>query len=234
MSEEQQIPEPRTFTQEEVNKFLADDRRKHKTQNEKLIGQLEELKTSQGLSVAEKSSLEQRIEELQSANMTKEELAKKEKDKLTKGYRKDLESLTSERDNWKVRYTNSTIQRAIIDSAVSNEAFSPNQLVAILQSNTRLVEDLGDDGKPNGNFITKVKFNDIDKDGNPIVLDISVNDAVKRMKEIPEQYGNLFKSGASGGLGLRTESQQSSDTPDFTNSAQYREWRKKNKDFQLD
>src|SRR5438034_11110606 len=75
-------PPPKTFTQDEVNSFLAEDRRKHKVQTEKLINDLEGLKTSRGLSEKEKNELQTRIEELNQQVMTKEQLAEKEKKRL--------------------------------------------------------------------------------------------------------------------------------------------------------
>jgi hypothetical protein len=47
-----------------------------------------------------------------------------------------------------------------------------------------------------------IEFNDIHVEtGEPIVTQLSPLDAVKRMREIPEQYGNLFKANVVSGMG---------------------------------
>jgi hypothetical protein len=116
-----------------------------------------------------------------------------------------------------------------LDEAVKAEAFSAGQLVELLEGRARLVEEMDAEGNPiPDSFIVKVKFKDTDKQGNAVTLDLSVAEVIKRMKEKPEEFGNLFKSGVSGGLGgtagpnpRRDNSKPPSDP------AEYREWRKK-------
>jgi len=61
------------------------------------------------------------------------------------------------------------------------------------------------DGKPTGGHITKVRFNSIGKDNQPVVLDLTVDEAVKKMSETPE-FLNLFRSEGTGGFGDRNNS----------------------------
>ena len=131
----------KVFSQGEVNRMLADDRRKHKAQTEKAIGELEALKTKASLTETERKDLESRIDTMKSELLTKEQLAKKEKDRLEKLHKKDVETLTSERDTWKTKYTTSTIKRAITDEAVTAKAFVPEQIIAMLYPDTRLLKN---------------------------------------------------------------------------------------------
>lgn len=190
-----------TFTQEDVNKFLAEDRRKHKAQTEKTIAELEQLKKSKSLSDQERVTLANRIEELSNQILTKEQLLEKEKAKLQNEHKTQLQKESEEKEGWKKRYTESTITRSIVDAASSNDAFSAEQVVALLQPHTKLVEDVDSDGNALGTFTPRVKFSDVDKDGKPIILDLSVPEAVKRMKDTPEKYGNLFKANIASGIG---------------------------------
>ena len=96
----------KTFTQDQINKALADDRRKHETRTQAAIDELEALKAKATLTDDERSDLETRLDTMKNDLLTKEELGKKDKDKLTKQYSKDLEKLTSERDSWQQRFTN--------------------------------------------------------------------------------------------------------------------------------
>jgi len=63
---------------------------------------------------------------------------------------------------------------------------------------------MDDNGEPTGMLAPKVKFPDTDKDGKSVILDLTVTEAVKRMKELTDQYGNLFKGTAAGGIGGST------------------------------
>lgn len=190
----------KTFTQEDVNKFLAKEKRAWQDKQQKAIDELEALKTKSSLSDKERTELEDRIQTMKNDLLSKEQLAKQEKDKIIKEHRVEVDKLTEERENWKTRYTDATITRAITDAAVLNEAYSPEQIVLMLRSSTRLVEALDEEGKPTGDLIPKVTFSDEDKDGKPVTLEITVPEAVKKMKDI-EKYFNLFKGEGTGGIG---------------------------------
>jgi len=190
----------KSFSQDEVNKFLAEDRRKHNTKLQEALNELNALKAKASLTNTERSELDGRIETLQNELLTKDQLAKKNEEKMRKDYQKTLEGLSTERDSWKTRYETETIVRSITDASIASGAINPKQIVAILRPNTRLVEVLDEEGKPNGELVPKVKFSDTDKDGNPITLELSVSDTVKRMTDM-DDYLNLFVSTGSAGVG---------------------------------
>lgn len=217
------------FTQTQLNKFLAEEKRKHQKQVEKQVSELEQLKKSKNLSDKERESLASRIEDLNNSVLSKEELSRKNEEKLKGEHKRQLESATNERDEWKNRYTQSTITRSIMDEAISAEAYSPNQIVALLQGSTRLVEVLDESGNVvPGQFVPKIKFADTDKEGKPTTLDLTVKEALKRMKDRADEFGNLFKSGVSGGLGDSKNRTIGKDVdPSKLTPAQYREYRKK-------
>lgn len=226
--------EDKKFTQEDLNRLLAEERRKAQTQTQKALEELEALKNKTTLTNEEKAELERRVEDLSNSLLTKEELAKKEKEKLEKQSKQQIEALTTELGTWKNRYNDSTIRRAITDAAVETSAFSPAQIVAILGPQTRLAEELGDDGKPNGELIPKVKFTDVGKDGKPVTLDLTVLEAVKRMAE-KDDYKNLFRVDGTGGVGGTSGRRQTPsgkiDPAELarTDPARYRKLRKEGK-----
>ena len=190
----------KTFTQEEVNTFLAKEKRKTVEVQKKLADQLQTLKKTAELSGDEKTDLEKQITDLESKYLTSDELARQSADKATKKHQKEADDLVNDRDSWKNRYTRATINVAITQAATTNDAISAEQITALLQPTTKIVEKVDDAGKPTGIYEPRVKFQDVDKDEKPITLDLSVPAAVKRMTELP-QYGNLFKGGKTGGLG---------------------------------
>jgi hypothetical protein len=188
------------FSQDDVNRFLASEKRKWKDQQQKAIDELEALRAKANLTDEERQQYDDRIEQMKNELLTKEQLTQKEREKAEKAYKKELEKLTGERDNWKGRFTEATITRAITDAAVSNDAYVPGQIVAIVRPATQLAEELDGEGKPTGNLVPIVELRDKDKDGKPVTLKLSPKDAVKRMKEMDE-YLNLFKGEGTGGLG---------------------------------
>lgn len=199
-SAEAEKNKPKTFTQDQLNAILAEDRRKAKAQNEKIASELEALKSKANLSAQEREDLETRVESLRSEFMTKEEMLKQEKDRETKKLKTELDTKIKESENWRSRFTESTITRSITDAAVSTDAFSPKQIVAQLLPNTRLVEEVDESNQPTGQYVAKVKITDKDKDGKPITLDLTVHEAVKKMSE-QDDFANLFKGKGTGGLG---------------------------------
>ena len=220
---------PKTFTQDDVNRLLAKEKRDFQSKQQTMINELEALKQKSTLTAEERTALENRLEELRNESLTKDELAKKDKDKLLKTHETEKTTLVKERDGWRNRYTDATIARALTDAAVANTAHVPSQIVSILRGQTRLVEELDEAGKPNGNLIPKVTLQDKDKDGKSVTLDLTVSEAVKRMKDM-EDYFNLFKGEGTGGVG-GTNRGGGSGTTRLTDVAadplKYREARKK-------
>ena len=95
------------------------------------------------------------------------------------------------------------MERALQDAAVSGDAFNTNTVMSVLRPMTRLTEITDEKtGKGTGKFKVVVDFPDTDPNtGEPTVTLHSPESAVKRMKELPQIYGNLFKSGVVSGIG---------------------------------
>ena len=194
-------PESKAFTQEEVNALIAKERGKDKERNSQLVKQLESLKSTQSMSQEEKQRLEQQIEDLKTQNMTKEELSAREKKKLETALTRERDEAKETATVWRTRFETSLVARELMDAAIEGDAFNPQQLVSMLTPDTKVVEEHGEDGKSTGRFKTEVVFNDADDDGKPVKLVLTPRELVKRLKDIPAKYGNLFKSGAVAGLG---------------------------------
>jgi hypothetical protein len=218
-----------TISQKKLNSLLAEEKRKYQKQIEGQVTQLEELKKAQGLTQQQRDDLQKRIEDLNNSLLSKEELARKERERLGKEHQTALKGVTDERDTWKSRFAVSTINRSIQDEAVRAKAFNPEQIVDLLATKSTLEEVTDAEGKPTGDFITKIRFSDVDKEGRPITLNLTVPEAVKRMKELPDRFGNLFESGLIGGLGGNRQGNTGTGgkKPEDMTPDEYREWRKK-------
>src|SRR5688572_26214601 len=92
------------FTQADVNRFVAEQHKKTIERANQLEKQLNEVLATKNLTEKEKDDIKARLEEIQNATMSKEEQYKKEIDKTTKTYSKQVESLTGERDTWRKKY----------------------------------------------------------------------------------------------------------------------------------
>lgn len=218
-----------TISQNKLNAIMAEEKRKHQKAVEAHVKQLEELKKAKGLTEQERNSLQSKIEEMQNSLLSTEEVARKEKERLLNAHKTELEGITKERDTWKTRFTTSVIQRSILDAAISAEAFSPNQITYLLDRNTTLVEDQDQDGKPMGTFTPKVHIQDKTKEGKPVTLELTVEEAIKRLKESPE-HANLFKANLKGGLGDTGSDYGTGKNggPPPKDHASYLKWREKN------
>ena len=107
------------------------------------------------------------------------------------------------REEWENRYREGTVERALQDAAVGGDAFNTETVMAVLRPMTRLTEITDEKtGKGTGKFKVVVDFPDTDPNtGEPTVTLHTPEIAVKRMKELPQIYGNLFKSGVVSGIG---------------------------------
>jgi hypothetical protein len=187
-------------SQSKLNSLLAAEKRKYEEPAKKALAELEQIKQTANMTAQEKQALEERMESLRNEFLTKEELAKKEKATLEKKYQTDLEGEKAASQAWKERYTASTIERSIADAANQHKAFSSLQIEAILKPLTKLEEIVDETGKPTGSFKPVVTFTDATDKGESMLYKLSPSEAVKRMSE-KEEFFNLFKSEATGGVG---------------------------------
>ena len=215
----------KTFSQQDVDKIVQ--KRVGKLKSE-LEGLQSKLSTSQ-ISVGQRTMLEEQLEQVTDALKTEKELAEEKQIKLVKKHTADVKRLEDERDAWAVRYKRERVEGDILTAASKFNAYSPKQVVSILRDNTSIVEKLDGDGRPTGQLATQVIFRDV-KDEKPVELKLSVEDAVKRMTEKVEDFGNLFKSEANSGLGLNNVPGRTMRAgPPLDSQEEYEEWRKTHK-----
>ena len=187
-----------TLTQAQFNKALAEDRRKHQAKLEKTI---EEVQARANLTAAEREALTNQLDDLRKEGRTKEAQLAHERKQLKEDYEKKLAEKAKAAETWELRYREGATERALLDAAVSGDAFNTETLMAVLRPMTQLSEITDASGKGTGRFEVKVDFPDTDPNtGEPIKALHTPQSAVKRMKELPN-YVNLFKSGVVSGAG---------------------------------
>jgi len=192
------IKPPADFTpaqQQKFNEALAADRRKHQAALQVAEKQIQDLLAGKSLSEQERAKAEETLATVQMQLRTKEQQAAFERQKLEEAHGKTIKDLNDKATHWESRYKDSTRDRALLDAAVSGDAFQPAQLVTLLKPMAKLVEE-------NGELKTMIEFPDTDPATNEPVMTLRTPDeAVKRMRELPETYGNLFKSNVVSGIG---------------------------------
>lgn len=190
------------FTQDDLNRFLAEDRRKHKDRYKKLEGSYQKMLREGNLHKEQRQKMQQDLEDLQKAFRTKEQQAEYERRQQAEKYKSDLSQASEAAERWEHMYKDSMIERSLQDAAVSAEAFNPKQIVNLLKPATKMVDETDDEGVPVGKMTPKIDFEDIDeKTGERIATLRTPEEAVKRMRELPTLYGNLFKSNVVSGIG---------------------------------
>ncbi len=190
----------RTYSEDEFQKAIEAERKRADESARTAIKELEQHKKNKTLTETEKLELQKKIDDLNSQFLTKEELFKKEKDKLVNTYETNLKDVTSDRDVWKDRFVQSTVARELTDAAVKEDAHDPSVFLALLHGKTEVIEDKGDDGKVRG-FKVKVRLEDVGKDGKIVTLDLDPLQAIKQLKDKPEKFGYLFKGHTATGVG---------------------------------
>lgn len=212
-----QQQQAKTFTQAEVNEMMATNKRKLQEDNKTLVGELQTLRENTQLSEQQKAELTERITQLEATYTTEAQLRERENKVQSEKHAKDLKASNDRADAWQNRFNSALVNTDIAGAAIEFEACSAEQLQAILSPITKVVEALDEERKPNGQFTTQVDFATQDKDNKPIVLKLSVRDAVKEMTKIPKRFGNLFKVGGVGGLEAQTNGSQSVSELDIAN-----------------
>jgi len=196
-----------TFTQDDVNRFLAEDRRKAEAKHQTTLAQYEtkltEALNDKTMTEATRKSLEENLEAVRGQLRTKEQQLAHEKKHLEDAHSVEVTDLKQKVTFWEALYKDSTVERALQDAAVKNEAFNSSQIVVLLRPHTKLLEVVDEKtGKPTGKYRPMVEMDDVDpKTGDPVTMVRTPEEAVKRMKELPENYGNLFKTNVVSGIG---------------------------------
>lgn len=199
-------PESKTFTEDQVNKIVQKRTEKARKAQQTALKRLEQLESQVKMTSEEREELQKEIEELQKQTLSSEEIAKREQKKAKEKYENDLKTATEQAESWRSRHDDLKINYEINSAASKHGVMGASVpfLESYLRPNTKLVEERNEDGEATGNFIPQVTFQDSDEDGNSIEIQMSVQDVVKRMKELPERFGQLFEPDTKSGTGTRS------------------------------
>ena len=150
-----------------------------------------------------RQKLESELEDLQKAFRTKEQQAEYERKQERERFKLEITGFKDSANKWEHMYKDSVIQRSLQDAAVAAEAFNPVQIVGLLRPVTQMRLATDTEGNElEDQMVPLIDFPDIDeKTGERIVTLRTPQEAVQRMKEMPEYYGNLFRANVVSGIG---------------------------------
>lgn len=230
----------KTFTQEDLNRFLAEDRRKTEAKYKEKVDSLEssyqEALNSNQLSDTDRQELENQLEDLRARHRTKEQQLAFDKKQAEEQATQRISELEARSKQWESRFTESTINRELQSAAVEHDAYNPELVVTHLKGSTTLAEKVDQDGKPTGELSPMVTMTVKNEEtGMAESLKMTPIEAVQYMKKNPERYGGFFKNNIREGIGgtSATGGGMSGDgTVDLTkiSDAQYFKLRKENPD----
>jgi hypothetical protein len=189
------------FTQDDLNRLLAEDRRKHEARYQVQLTRaqqaIEEASKNQNLTLQEREQLAQQLEDMRKETQTKEQQLAHDKEQ----YETKLKQEKKGRETAEALYKETTITRDLTEAAVAHDAYNVETLVAVLKPWSRVEEVKDAKGKGTGRFQTIVDFPTTDPEtGEPIVISLPAKKAVKQMTEKPEKWGNLFRAGVAAGV----------------------------------
>jgi hypothetical protein len=196
---------PEVFNQEQVNAIVAADRRKLVEKYQSLEGMYKSALEDQNLTKEARAQLETKLEDVQKTYLTKEETLIAEKKKLEENLSKEANQWKEAANRWENQFKQTLVERTLQDAAVQHEAFNASQIISLLRPMTKVAEKLDDHGKGTGQYEVIVDLADVNSEtGTSQVTRRAPEDAVKRMKELKDLYGNLFKPNVVSGIGAGT------------------------------
>lgn len=196
-------PAGKLFTQADVDKIVQDYRVNMQKTIKEQTERLEVLQNTANLTAAEKEELKQTLENLSNQHKTEAQRQADAAEKAKKKYESDLALEQSEKKKYQTGYHNLIITNAITVGAAVSKAADPsgNQLKMMLLPQAKVVEQVGEDGKPTGNLVAVVPLNYTDpKTKKAVSVELPVAEAIAKMSELDE-YANLFLIDGRPGVG---------------------------------
>jgi hypothetical protein len=224
----------KSFSQKDLNTFLAEDRRKHQEKYEKLEVSMTKMLEDTNLQKEQRAKIASELQDLQASHRTKDQQreyeVKQERDRFTT----ELETAKEKVIQWETLYKSSVVDRSLQDAAIEHDAFNPVQIMGLLRPNTRMQEQVDEQGNPLGSFSPVIDFPDTDETtGEKVTTLRTPEEAVQRMKELPHLFGNLFRSNVVSGIGSGSatggvKSGEGRIDPTKLTAEQYRKVRREN------
>ena len=222
----------KTFTQDEVNRMMAEHKRTLQENNAALVTQLEELRKNTALTQQQKDELDTRIQVLSQQHLTEQQKLQLQLDQATKKAKTEAETLAQEAKTWKGAFEGTMIENAVLAGSSEHKAVNAGQLLDLLRGKAKVVQELDASGQPTGKFLVKLPVKVVNpKTKAAEILELDAVEAIGKMREDPSN-GNLFMFDGKTGLGGTNHPNNTAagdGTPDFSKMtpSEFRAWRDK-------
>ena len=213
------VPAVKTFTQEEVNKLMANNRQKLQSDFATASKELNQAKLDANASQEEIATLKSQTTVLEESLMTEKELADRKLAQTEEQQVTALADATTKATFWETRHYNSLIAADITEAAALEKAHNPAQVVQLLRDNSKVVTDA------EGTLSVQITLDAVDKDGKATKLVLDPKAALKEYASRQENM-NLFTAPGTGGLGMNRGRDNTPVNPKTMTPAEYLEYRK--------
>lgn len=163
----------------------------------------EEMAEKARLTEDQRVEYEAEAERLRRQTLTAEEITKREAKKAKDAYESRVTNAEKAAQTWEQRFKALKVNNEIQTSAAEHGVLPTSiPFVAAFLGNNIKLEPVKSDTGEIIDFTTIVNFTDPQgADGKPVEVQLPVSDTLKRMKELPDLFGNFFQAPSSGGTG---------------------------------
>lgn len=189
-----------TYSKADLERAVQAERTRLEQLNRKTVLDLQRLQQSAATTTEEKDALSKRITELEQEYMSKEELAKRAKEKSDKELSEKLEKAEQTAQHWQTMFQRQLKSTAVVAAAAEAGAKKPEMFLSLLGEDIVTTEVTDDEGKSTGRYEVKVKYRKPEADGKVKELVLAPVDAFKILREDSE-YSFLFNGDKASGLG---------------------------------
>lgn len=189
------------YSQADLDKHIGGYKFGAKKELEKAAAEAAKLAEDKRLTQEERDQYAKQRDDLEAQYKTQKELEEQRVKKLQDDHKKQLETAQGDVKVYKSKYATLLTDTSLLEAVATADEVIPGQLKKFLKPDTFLTDELDGSGKATGEQVVKVNFDDVDAAGKAVKLVLSPSEAIKRMKELPERFGNFFKGVGVGGVG---------------------------------
>lgn len=194
-------PDEKKYTQKDLDKHIGGYKFKVEAELKKAENSARQLAEDKRLTQEERDAHAKRADDIEAQYKTQKELEEQRVARLSDTHKKEIETEKANTIKYRTRYETKLIDSELSDGINSADEPIPGKLKKYIRQDTVLVDEIDSTGKVTGEQVVRVKFPSKDKEGKVTELLLTVKEAVKAMKEDPEEYGIFFKGATSGGTG---------------------------------
>lgn len=202
----------RTFTQDELNRFLAEEKRKFQKDRTDLANKLESLIQEKNYTAEQAAELNQQIEQLRTMHQSKEATLEEKHKREVTTLSERVKNFEKEAGTWKEQFEKQLLETTLVTAAKDANVKNVGVAVEYLRNKAKIIPvvDAITGKKQPGSFTVVLPWMHNDAKEGPTELPVSPSEYLRKMREDVEQFGFFFNSEQTGGLGAQGGNQSGS------------------------